>query len=215
MEASDAKLNATLHQLNGPHLHTRAGAATQTTMSERDALKIHEAREYAELAHVEKALAPVSLTMAILAVLVAAISLLGHRAHTEVLLAQTRANFQKAELVGKATQQHADAVLIEMIGVLKSENTGQAAALKEKVNREMEGYAHDQEQAAAEERGLERESQFARRKANRFDVGELFCEMALVLCSITLLTRQRPFWFGGIVAGALGLVVSVSALLMR
>ncbi len=180
-------------------------------MPESDKLKISEAHEYAELAHVEKALAPVSLTMAILAVLIAAISLLGHRSHTEVLLAQTRANFQKAELVGKATQQHADAVLIEMLGVLNPQNTVQATALNERFSREMEHYAKDEGQIAAEERRLEAESQLARRKANRFDVGELFCEMALVLCSITLLTRRRAFWFGGIIAGGLGLVVSVSA----
>ena len=184
-------------------------------MSERDALKIHEAHEYAELVHVEKALAPVSLTMAILAVLTAAISLLGHRAHNEVLLAQTRANFQKAELVGKATQQHADAVLIETIAVLNPQSTAQTAALKEKFNREMERYGRDEEQAAAEERRLESESQFARRKANRFDVGELFCEMALVLCSITLLTRQRRFWFGGVIAGILGLAISLTAFLVK
>lgn len=180
-------------------------------MSERDALNIHEAQEHAELGHVDKALAPVSLTMAILAVLTAAISLLGHRAHTEELLAQTRANFQKAELVGKATQQHADAVLIEMLGVLNPQDTSQSVALKDKFNREMERYASDEKIAQDEERRLESESRLARRKANRLDVGELFCEMALVLCSITLLTRQRAFWFGGITAGALGLVISVSA----
>lgn len=184
-------------------------------MPESDALKIHEARERAELVHVEKGLAPVSLTMAILAVLTAAISLLGHRAHTEVLLSQTRANFQKAELVGKATQQHADAVLLEMLGVLSPQNNAQAVLLKEKFSREMERYARDQELAGAEERRLENESDAARRKANRLDLGELFCEMALVLCSITLLTRQRPFWFGGIAAGALGLIVSLSAFLVR
>ena len=41
-------------------------------------------------------LAPVSLTMAILAVLVATVSLLGHRAHTEEILMQTRATDQWA-----------------------------------------------------------------------------------------------------------------------
>lgn len=180
-------------------------------MSETDSLKIHEAHENAELVHAEKALAPVSMTMAILAVLTAAISLLGHRAHTEVLLAQTRANFQKAELVGTATQEHADAVLLEMLAVLKPQDSTESAALKEKFNREMERYGRDEKIAGDEERRLESESQFARRKANRWDVGELFCEMALVLCSITLLTRQRAFWFGGIIAGALGVVISVSA----
>jgi len=180
-------------------------------MSEREALKIHEAKEQAELVHVETALAPVSLTMAILAVLTAAISLLGHRTHTEELLAQTRANFQKAELVGKATQHHADLVLIDMLAVLNPQESAQSAALKEKFNREMERYESDEKIAGDEERRLESESQLARRKANRFDVGELFCELGLVLCSITLLIRQRAFWFGGIIAGALGLVISLSA----
>lgn len=185
------------------------------TMPENEARKVKEAHEYAELAHVEKALAPVSLTMAILAVLVAAISLLGHRAHTEVLLAQTRANFQKAELVGKATQQHADEVLIDMLSALAPANAAQAAALREKLNRQVEQYAKEQEEVSVKEQRLEHESQDARRKANRLDVGELFCELALVLCSITLLTRQRPYWFAGIIAGGLGVVISMSAFWVR
>jgi hypothetical protein len=179
-------------------------------MPEQDTLKIHEAHEHAEVAHAVKTLAPVSLTMAILAVLAAAISMLGHRAHNEVLLTQTRANFQKAESVGKATQQHADMVLIELLGVLNPQNPTEVTALREKLNREMERYANELDQVAAEERGLENESQRVKRKANRLDVGELFCEMALVLCSITLLTRQRRFWLAGIVAGALGLMMAVT-----
>ena len=182
-------------------------------MPETDAMKIHEAHERAELAHVEKALAPVSLTMAILAVLTAAISLLGHRAHTEVLLSQTRANFQKAELVGKATQQHADEVLIDMLGALKPANSAQAVALQEKLKRQVEQYAKEQQGVAGEEGRLEQESQHARRKANRLDIAELFCELALVLCSITLLTRQRTYWFVGLTAGSLGLVLMATAFL--
>lgn len=184
-------------------------------MPEPDALKIHEAHEYAELAHVEKALAPVSLTMAVLAVLAAAISLLGHRAHTEVLLTQTRANFQKAELVGTATQQHADQVLFELLDVLNSQNAAQVGAVKEKLKREMERYANEEGQVQTEEHRLEAESQFSKRKANRLDIGELFCEMALVLCSITLLTCQRAYWFAGITAGTLGLLLAMSAFLVK
>lgn len=180
-------------------------------MPETDVLKLHEAHEYAELAHVEKALAPVSLTMAILAVLVAAISLLGHRAHTEVLLSQTRANFQKAELVGKATQKHADEVLVDMLSALTPANANQAQLFREKLNRQVEQYAKEQEAVDLDERRLEWEGHHARRKANRLDVAELFCEMALVLCSITLLTRQRVFWFAGVSAGVVGLVISVTA----
>jgi hypothetical protein len=184
-------------------------------MSEIDTLKIHEAHEHAELAHGEKAMAPVSLSMAILAVLVAAISLLGHRAHNEVLLSQMRANFQKAELVGKATQQHADAVLVELLGVVNLQTSPQAAAVRERSTREAARYGNEQEQTKAAEERLETESRRSRRKANRLDVAELFCELALVLCSITLLTRQRSYWFGGIIAGGLGLVFALTAFLVR
>ena len=50
--------------------------------------EISELHEHAEEAHHDPGLAPVTITMAILAVLVAAVSLLGHRAHTEELLGQ-------------------------------------------------------------------------------------------------------------------------------
>jgi hypothetical protein len=182
-------------------------------MSEKDDLKIHEAHERAELAHVERGLAPVSLTMAILAVLTAATSLLGHRAHTEVLLAQTKANFQKAELVGKATQQHADEVLIQMLSVLTPTNATQAGSLGAKLKREVDLYSQELEIVKNEEQRLEHESQQARRKANRLDVAELFCELALVLCSITLLTRQRPYWVAGMILGSLSLATSLFAFL--
>jgi len=183
-------------------------------MPEPNAMKVHEAHEHAELAHQEKGLAPVSLTMAILAVLTAATSLLGHRAHTEVLLSQTRANFQKAELVGKATQQHADEVLIKMLGVLTPANAVQAASLGESLKREVDVYSGDLEAVKTEEQRLEHESEEARRKANRLDVAELFCELALVLCSITLLTRQRPYWVAGLIVGSLSLITSLSAFLL-
>ena len=48
--------------------------------------ELQELHEHAEHAHHNPSLAPVSLTMAVLAVLVAVASLLGHRAHTEEVI---------------------------------------------------------------------------------------------------------------------------------
>ena len=53
--------------------------------------EIQELRENAEHGAEEPSLAPVTVTMAVLAVLVASVSLLGHRAHTEEILHQTKA----------------------------------------------------------------------------------------------------------------------------
>lgn len=178
-------------------------------MSERENLKIHEAREKAELAHENRSLGPVSLTMAVLAVLAAGISTLGHRAHNEVLLSQTRANFQKAELVGKETQRHADAVLLEFVAAISAENAA-STALRNELSQEMKLYGNERDLVTAAERDLEIEREQAKLKANRLDMGELLCEMALVLASITLLTRQRTYWFAGILAGVAGLVIAIS-----
>jgi hypothetical protein len=146
-------------------------------MSEQDALKIHEARERAELAHADKTLAPVSLAMAILAVELGALSMLGHRAHSRVLLAHTRANFWKAELVGNKTREHADVVFLDMLDVLAPANTAQAVTLKEKIKTEVKRYQNQEGQDTAEGRRLEVRSQRGQSKANRFDLGELFCEL--------------------------------------
>jgi hypothetical protein len=48
--------------------------------------EIQEIQERAEDARHDPSLVPVTVTLAILAVLVAAVALLGHRAHTEELL---------------------------------------------------------------------------------------------------------------------------------
>ena len=182
-------------------------------MSEEDTFKIHEAHERAELVHAHKTLAPVSLTMAILAVAIGTLSMLGHRAHNEVLLAQTRANFQKAELVGNNTREHADAVLLEMLNVLAPADASPAVALKEKLRTEMKGDESQEEQDKTEGQRLETERQGAQRGANRFDLSQLFCEFALVLSSITLLTEDRRFWFAGILMGVTGLFVALTTVL--
>lgn len=184
-------------------------------MSEQDAFKIHEAHEHAELARSDRMLVPVTLTMTILAVALGALSMLGHRAHNEVLLAHTLANFQKAELVGNKTREHADALLLDLLEALTPANTSQAVALKEKLKIEMKSDADQEGQDRAEGQRLEVESQRTRMRANRFDLGELSCELALVLSSITLLTRDRRFWLAGILAGVAGFLVAGTAVLVK
>ena len=54
--------------------------------------ELQELHEHAEHGAHHREMAPISLTMAFLAVAVAVVSLLGHRTHTEELMLQTQAN---------------------------------------------------------------------------------------------------------------------------
>ena len=61
-----------------------------------------------------------------------------------------------------------------------------------------------------EAQNLEGERDKAGRKADRFDGGEALLEVGLVICSITLLTKRKGFWFGGMLMGAIGIAVAVT-----
>ena len=59
-----------------------------------------------------------------------------------------------------------------------------------------------------------KKSEQAHYRGDRFDLAELGVELALVLCSVAVLTKQRGFWLGGIGIGLVGAVVAVSAFFM-
>ena len=65
--------------------------------------EIHELHEHAEHAREHPDLAPITLTMAVLAVLVATVSLLGHRTHTEEIILQNKVTDQWSYYQAKNT----------------------------------------------------------------------------------------------------------------
>ena len=76
---------------------------------------LNELHEHAEHGALEPGLAPVTVTMAIFAVLVAAASLLGHRAHTEELLHQTKSTDQWAYYQAKDIRRRSYELFLDEI----------------------------------------------------------------------------------------------------
>jgi Domain of unknown function (DUF4337) len=171
--------------------------------------ELQELQENAEHAHHNPSLAPVSLTMAVLAVLVAVASLLGHRAHTEEVVLQAKSSDQWAYYQAKNIRQHEDELFVA------ANHAGGAADASEKYAQEAERYKHDKEEIQAEARKLEDEVAMERRRADRYDLAEVFLEIGLVITSITLLSGRRIFWYLGIVLGVVGMVVTVMGALIH
>lgn len=174
-------------------------------MSERE-----ELQEAAERAKERKDLAPVSLTMAILAVLVAAVTLLGHRAHTEELLLQTRATDQWSYYQAKNMRRNNLEALDDVLTALDTSKAQRVDEVHKHFHEEIDKYRDQQKDIQGEARGLETEVQKTSRRADRFDLGEVFLEIALVVTSITLLTDRRAYWYFGFVLAAVGLVCAAS-----
>jgi hypothetical protein len=177
--------------------------------------ELSELQEHAEHGREHPDLAPVSLTMAVLAVLVAAVSLLGHRTHTEEIILENKVTDQWAYYQAKNIRRHNDELFADLAGVISTKDAEGANKLKEKYRSEADRYKEEQKELDAKARELEKETEFARRKADRYDLGEVFLEIALVVSSITLLSRRRIFWLFGLFVAAGGIVVAASALMLH
>jgi Domain of unknown function (DUF4337) len=146
----------------------------------------------------------IGLTMAIVAVLLALATMLGHRTHTEEVLIQTRANDQWAYYQAKTIRSHMYAADAEVTSLLPK---GEQLAESFKKRSEDQKTGAEEIRKQAEEK--EKESDAASKKANQFDTAEIFLEIAIVLCSIALLTGTRAFWLVSFISTVTGVVFGV------
>ena len=177
--------------------------------------EMQEMHEHAAHGAHDPSLVPVTFTMAVLAVVLAATSLLGHRAHTEELLFQNRATDQWAYYQAKNIREHTYELFLDLLSVSSVKDPESAEKVKEKYSREVERYKEELKEIQTEATALEAEVHMESRRANRFDLGEVFLEAALVIASLTLLTKRRMFWQLGIVIGVAGLAVTLSGFLVH
>ncbi len=176
--------------------------------------EVHELHEHAEHGR-EPGMAPVSFTMALLAVLVAVVTLLGHRSHTEEILLQNKTTDEWAYYQAKNLRRNNLEALRDMMGALQGKDPEKAEAVQKKFDASIEKYGDDQKEIQQEARNLESELKQTARRADRFDISEVLLEIGLVITSITLLTGRRFYWKLGMAFGTLGIIAAASAYVVR
>jgi len=196
--------------------HSSCGRQNSTFAAKIDRMEPTEMREFAkQLEEGGESLNSISLAISVLAVLVAMVTVLGHRSHTEAVLMQSKAGDQWNLYEAKKIRQEN---LMVTVDVLRLQSTGDAkatAALLAEYNSHIAKWTEDlkEEQKTADD--FEAEVRIAEAKAVRFDVGEALLQIAVVLSSITLFTRRRGFFLGGLSLGAVGVVIAASAWLVH
>jgi Domain of unknown function (DUF4337) len=172
--------------------------------------EFEELKEHAEEAAEHGGMAPVTITMAILAVLVAAVSLLGHRAHTEELLHQTEATDKWAYYQAKDIRRHTYELFLDEMSVFTTQTGEGTAKAKEKYEKEVERYKDEQKDIEDDAKKAEDDVKLEGRRADHYDLGEVLLEAALVICSITLLTRKKLYWGMGLVLALIGIAIGAT-----
>jgi len=158
---------------------------------------------------------PVSLTISILAVVVAAATLMAHRAHTEELVFQGKATDQWNFYQAKNIRMHEMEVMVDQLGTMTTVNKEKAELLREKYQKEVERYKSDKDSISEVAKKLQDEGDLVRKRADCFDAGEGILEIALVICSLTLLTNKKIFWFAGMLIGAVGVAAALAGFLVH
>jgi hypothetical protein len=158
---------------------------------------------------------PVSITISIMAVFVAGASLLGHRTHTEALRLETQAASRWSQYQAKSVRLHEAQGFSDVVKLVAPLNKEMGEELKEKYAKEVEHYEGDKVDVSKEAKNLEDERDLTVRQADRFDGGEALLEIGLVICSITLLTKRKGFWIGGVLIGATGIALAVTGFFLH
>ncbi|HTU43795.1 MAG TPA: DUF4337 domain-containing protein [Bryobacteraceae bacterium] len=161
-------------------------------------------------AHDDPSLLPVSLTISIVAVLLALISLLGHRAHTRTLYTQNETIAQWVYYESKATGRTSYDAMLDFLPLAQLKGAASAAKLKETYQQKIQHIDAEQEKIGARAEALENKVVRQEIAADRFDLGDVCLEAALVIASITLLTKRRLYWWIGLGFAGVGILIAAT-----
>src|SRR6266550_1875525 len=125
--------------------------------------ELSELQENAEQGRENPSLAPISVTMAILAVLVAVVSLMGHRAHTEELMAQNLATDQWAYYQAVNIRRHNYDMGIDLLSMVEFKNKDKAEKVLGEYHKQSERYTKEQAEIQDKAKEFEAESTRAQR----------------------------------------------------
>lgn len=175
----------------------------------------------------------VAVTIAVIAAALAGVSVLGHRAHNDVLRIQSEsavkevnasngyAWYQATRVRQQALEINKQTLSLQPVPASDEDRARRAEVLRgwdEKI-AEYKGDLAERKKVADEAKKdateLAHQAHFVHRQADRLDIGHLAIELGLVLGSIAVLTKRKAFWISGIAACLIGLSVTGSAFLLE
>ena len=153
----------------------------------------------------------IGVTMAAFAALLAIATLMGHRLHTEEVVLQTKVAdgwaYYQAKVI-RSQMYTADAALAKLQGDSGVSLAGDWGKKAGEERKDADGIQHDTQ-------ALEHETEIAAQRATLFDSAEVFLEIAIVLCSIALMTGSARFWAISFIGAVVGAAATIAAFIPR
>ena len=165
-------------------------------------LEIHH-----ETAHADDPMGQrVGVMAAVLAVLLAIVTISSHRTHTDAIIARSEANDKWQQYQSTRVKFHSLELGEDLIGALAPAHAEEKMKDFEKNKTKYEERGKDIMKEAQEK---EAETRHAEAQALRYDIGEGLLEIALVLSSLYFIAHKLLFPAIGIIAGAAGVAIAI------
>lgn len=143
-------------------------------------------------------------TMAIIAASLAIVSVLGQHYNTEKLLSQQRASDQWAFYQAKDIRHYIAQSSGDLLGAVK----GEPGAIK-KYAGDSDRYKKQTVEIQNKALDFEKERDKMGREADSYHRSEVFLELAIVLSSLSILTKRRPLFIGAVACALVGASIAL------
>jgi len=154
----------------------------------------------------------VSVTMAIIAALLAIDSVCAHLFSTEELLAQQKASDQWSFSQAKDIRRYDSEIASDILKLIKSE--GVEERLKHYTDNAQK-YEKDHADIQEKAKEFEAERDEKGRKGERFEYGEVFLEVGIVFASLAILSKRTLVWFVSMLSAGAGVVIAATGWFVR
>jgi putative lipase involved disintegration of autophagic bodies len=158
----------------------------------------------------------VGLTIAILAILLAVVSALGNEQDNEKIVKQIEASngfawYQSKRIRAGMNELTLEQLKIDVAGNVTEKQLEAVKKLEARLVAKNAEYKAENDQILKDAEASKKASEIADARGNRYDRSEIFLQIAVVFCSITLLTKVRTFFFVGLLLAVLGTGIGVWA----
>ena len=155
----------------------------------------------------------VGILVGVVGILLAVVTIASHRAHTDAVIHRTESNDAWAYYQAKKIREYTSEVTVTLLDTLLEDHAKSEVPIH-KLEAARAKYAVEAEQIQEEARAKDAESAREETRALRFDIGEGFLELGLVLCSLYFLARKSFFPIFGLLAASAGTVLGIWGFLL-
>ncbi|MCE9609318.1 MAG: DUF4337 domain-containing protein [Chthoniobacter sp.] len=157
----------------------------------------------------------VAISIAILAVILSFIGSLGDNAKTDSILKTNEATNQWGYFQAKSIKGQIAAMQGTMFAAVSGAQPDETRATEiARLKAEAERYEKEKEDIKKVAETLRATAEQDSKVNDRCDRGSLMMQIAIVICSVAILSRWHAFWFAGVALGAAGAVVGATAFFM-